>query len=88
MGQMFNQQPAQQQGPPPVPGTYAPFYIAVNGQQQGPFPMQTLQQMHLQGSFTRETLVWKHGMANWSKAGELAELTSVFSAVPPPLPPQ
>ncbi len=88
MGQMFNQQPGQQQGPPPVPGTHPPFYIAVNGEQQGPFSTQTLQQMNLQGSFNRETLVWKQGMVNWSKAGELTELTSIFSAVPPPLPPQ
>jgi len=38
------------------------------------------------GTLTRETLVWAEGMANWSKAGEVAELVPLFPATPPPLP--
>lgn len=89
MGQMFNQQnqQQQQQNPPPVPGV-AQYYVAVNGQQQGPYSLQTLQQMIQQGSLTRETLIWKQGMAAWTKVGDVAELGSLFGAVPPPLPPQ
>ena len=90
MGQMFNQQnqQAQQQGPPPVPGAAVAFYIAVNGQQQGPYNLQTLQTMIQQGSLTRDTLIWKQGMAAWTKAGDVTEVSSLFGAVPPPLPPQ
>ncbi len=91
MGQMFNQQNQQTpapQGPPPVPGAQAQFFIAVAGQQQGPFSSQTLQQMLQQGSFTRDTLVWKQGMANWIKASDDTELSTLFASVPPPLPPQ
>lgn len=89
MGQMFSQQNnAQSPGtPPPLPGAVQ-FFVAVNGQQQGPFPPSSLQQMIQQGTLTRDTLVWRQGLASWIKAGEAAELGSLFGAVPPPLPPQ
>lgn len=91
MGQMFNQQNQNSQTgsqvPPPLPNA-ATYFIAINGQQQGPLTLANLQQMLQQGTFNRETLVWKQGMSAWIKAGEVAELASLFSAVPPPLPPQ
>jgi membrane protease subunit (stomatin/prohibitin family) len=87
MGQMFNQ--PSQQGPPPIPGTTSiQYFIAINGQQQGPFTTTALQQMVQQNTFTRETLVWKQGMTGWIKAGEISELSLLFAPVPPPLPPQ
>jgi membrane protease subunit (stomatin/prohibitin family) len=72
--------------PPPLPG--AAFFVAVDGQQTGPHGMDTLRQQAAGGTFTRETLVWRQGMAQWTPAGEVSELASVFAAVPPPLPPQ
>jgi hypothetical protein len=89
MGQMFSQQNQQQQNnnsnvPPPLPG----YFIAVNGQQQGPFDKQTLQQMVQQGSFNRDMLVWKPGMQAWTKAADVVELNALFGSMPPPLPPQ
>jgi membrane protease subunit (stomatin/prohibitin family) len=87
MGQMFNQ--PSQQGPPPIPGTTSiQYFIAINGQQQGPFTTTALQQMVQQNTFTRETLVWKQGMTGWIKGGEISELSLLFAPVPPPLPPQ
>lgn len=89
MGQMFNQNQNQQQNqstPPPIPGATSPFFIAVNGQQQGPHSVQVLQQMIGQGSFTRESMVWKQGMSGWLKAGDVAELQGLFSSMPPPIP--
>jgi len=93
MGQMFNQQNQQQQqpaaqGPPPLPGAAVQFFVAVNGQQQGPFTQQNLQQMVQQGSLTRDTLVWRQGMPAWTKAADVSELNSLFGSAPPPLPPQ
>jgi hypothetical protein len=88
MGQMFNQQNQQQNNntntPPPLPG----YFVAVNGQQQGPHTQQTLQQMVQQGTLTRDSLVWKQGMQAWTKAGEVAELSVLFATMPPPLPTQ
>jgi membrane protease subunit (stomatin/prohibitin family) len=89
MGQVFNPQNQQgNQGPPPVPGGAVQFFVAINGQQQGPHTLQVLQQMVHQGSFTRDTLIWKQGMPAWTKASDAAELNSLFGSVPPPLPPQ
>lgn len=83
------QQPPQQgapAGPPPVPQAVQ-FFIAVNGQQQGPFDAAGLQQQVASGALKPDTLVWKQGMANWSKAGEVGEMAGLFNAGPPPLPP-
>lgn len=93
MGQMLGQtmqQPAQQPAaaaaaPPPLPQAVS-FYVAVGGQQSGPFDMATLQQYVQSGQLTRDTLVWKAGMASWTKASDVADLGSLFAAVPPPIP--
>jgi len=86
MGQMFNQQKQAGNTPPPLPGNT--FFVAVNGQQQGPHSPQVIQQLVQQGTVTRETLVWKQGMAGWTKASDVSELNSFFAAAPPPLPPK
>jgi membrane protease subunit (stomatin/prohibitin family) len=90
MGQMFNQQNNAQNagGAPPLPNAGVQFFVAVNGQQQGPYTLSTLQQMSQQGSLTRDSLVWRQGLSAWIKAGEASELSSLFGAAPPPLPPQ
>lgn len=85
-----NQQAVQQAGAPispPMPPVLA-FFVAVNGQQSGPFDINTLKQMVTQNQFTKESLVWREGMANWQVAGQLPELNNVFGSVPPPVPPQ
>ncbi|MBX7134714.1 MAG: SPFH domain-containing protein [Fimbriimonadaceae bacterium] len=84
--------PPQQQAqpaaaPPPVPQEVA-FFVAVNGQQTGPFPISALKQQAAARTLTPESLVWKAGMAQWLAAGQVPELASVFGDVPPPLPPQ
>jgi membrane protease subunit (stomatin/prohibitin family) len=98
MGQMMAgmfggmQQPQQQQAPaqggapPPLPQA-AGFYVAMGGQQAGPFDLNALQQHVQSGQLTKETLVWKDGMANWTAAGQVPELSNLFGAAPPPLPP-
>lgn len=70
--------------PPPVPATA--YYVALNGQAAGPFGLTALQQMALTGQLITESLVWKTGMAQWQKAGEVVELKSVFNQTPPPVP--
>ncbi len=82
MGQNMNQ---QQNTPPPPPQIQ--YNVSVNGQTTGPYNMQQLQQMIQSGQLQQNTHVWKQGMAAWEQAGEVQELTSLFSSVPPP-PPQ
>jgi len=90
MGGMFGgqtQQPATAPAaPPPLPAQIQ-LFVALNGQQAGPFDTAALQQMVQSGQLTRETLVWKQGMASWTAAGQVQELAGVFGTVPPPLPP-
>lgn len=92
MGQVMQNmsQPAQNAGPqgspPPMPQAQT-FHVAINGQQQGPFEKSVLQGMAASGQLTRDTLVWSAGMANWTKAGDVPELSDVFASVPPPMPP-
>ena len=89
---MAPQQPNQQTGagappPPPVPPALT-FHVVVNGQQIGPYDLNTLQQMAGQQQLTKETLVWRQGMAGWTAAGQVNELSNLFGSVPPPVPPQ
>ena len=70
--------------PPPVP--QVAYNIVVNGQSAGPYDMDGLRQMVGSGQVTKDTLVWKAGMANWEKAGNVQELSSIFSMTPPPIP--
>lgn len=76
---------AAQAAPPPPP---AGFYVLVNGQQQGPVPVQQLAQMAQQGQFTADVQVWKQGMAAWAPAGQVPELAQLFQTAAPPPPPQ
>ena len=70
--------------PPPIAQT---FFLAVNGQQQGPYSMQALQTMAMQGTLTAATMVWTAGMAGWQAASTVPALAALFAAVPPPPPP-
>jgi hypothetical protein len=60
--------------------------VAVGGAQTGPHDMDALRAHVAAGTLTRETLVWKQGMAAWTPASGVAELASLFPATPPPLP--
>jgi hypothetical protein len=64
------------------------FFVAINNQQAGPFDLATVAGYAKAGQLTRDTLVWREGMAAWAKAGEVAELAGAFASVPPPLPPR
>ena len=90
LGGMFAGQSQPQPGiggasPAPLPSQLQ-LYVAVNGQQTGPFDLDVLQQMARSGQLTRDSLVWKQGLAAWTVAGQVTEISAVFAAVPPPVP--
>ncbi|MCL2000281.1 MAG: SPFH domain-containing protein [Planctomycetes bacterium] len=72
--------------PPPLPGAAA-WFVGIGGRQEGPFDPTALADRTASGAVTRDTLVWKQGMAAWQKASEVGELSDLFANVPPPLPP-
>ena len=79
------QQPTQGMTPPPIPNVV--YHVAQNGQATGPFDMGTLSQMVSVGTLTKDSLVWKQGMAEWAKAGAIQELQPLFGFSVPPVPP-
>jgi hypothetical protein len=85
MNNMNQQNTGNNTAPPPIPGQVK-YFVAVNGQQSGPFDLTVLKQMVTQGQVTTATLVWKDGMTNWAAAGTVGELSQLFGSVPPPIP--
>ena len=63
--------------PPPLPSAMA-FFVGVNGAQTGPFDLAQLKSQIASGTFNRDSLVWREGMAAWGKAAEQAELSAYF----------
>jgi hypothetical protein len=59
------------------------YYMAMGGQQAGPFTAQQLLGMKNSGQLSEQTLLFKPGMANWTPAKELPELNFLFNPVPP-----
>jgi membrane protease subunit (stomatin/prohibitin family) len=91
-GMMNNMGQNMQNGmnqPPQMPNVQ--YFVALNGQQAGPFNLQQLQQMAQSGQLSQQTYVWKQGMAKWDLAGNVQELSMLFAppmpgATPPPMP--
>jgi len=92
MGQSFGQNQSQGQSqhapamaPPPIPVEKS-YFVAVNGQQTGPFSTTELKAQSASRALSRDSLVWSEGMSGWTKAAEVPELAALFASVPPPLP--
>lgn len=86
MNGMNQQVSSQAQNVPPVPGNDS-YHLAVNGTSTGPYTLSVLSTMAANGQFTKESLVWKSGMANWQAAGSISELAGLFAGTVPPVPP-
>ena len=87
MQQVAQAMNSSQAAPPPPPIVMTPYYIYINGAQQGPFDANTLKTLVASKVLTADTLVWKQGMAQWGKAGDQPDLQPFFGATPPPPPP-
>lgn len=84
MNQMGNTVQQGMNTPPSL--TKIQYYVNIKGQNIGPCGVQQLQQMVNNGQLTKSTYVWKNGMVDWQLAGDIAELSYLFGAVPPPIP--
>ncbi len=72
--------------PPPLP-LEETYYVGKNGKQAGPFDKATVIGYINKGAITKETLMWKEGMAEWKVAALFGEFASLFrTTTPPPLP--
>ncbi|WP_065219984.1 MULTISPECIES: SPFH domain-containing protein [Butyricimonas] len=77
----------EQATPPPLPGETL-YYVAIDGQQAGPFNLSQLEELVEKQVLNRDTLVWKKGLSAWVLASEQADLQSLWTMTPPPLPKQ
>lgn len=74
-----------QDTPPPLPGEVV-YYVAIDGQQAGPYNLVQLGDLVEKQRLSRESLVWKKGLSAWEPAGNQSDLQSLWSLMPPPLP--
>ena len=72
--------------PPPIPSYH--YFIAMNGQQYGPYNAQQMAQMVRAGQLALTSKVWRQGLEEWLDLSSLPELTSsLVPTVPTNLPP-
>ncbi|HEX8960626.1 MAG TPA: SPFH domain-containing protein [Geobacteraceae bacterium] len=73
--------------PPSLAGEdAAAYYVGKDGKQAGPFGRDAIVGYIRKGAITKETLMWKQGMAAWGTAEAFAEFRPVLDETPPPLP--
>jgi membrane protease subunit (stomatin/prohibitin family) len=72
--------------PPPLAGSNYQYFVAINGQQNGPMDFNAVATLIQNKNINAETLIWRAGMANWDKLQNQQEFASVLSC-PPPMPP-
>jgi len=74
--------PPAPQGPPA--GLNGPWWFGIDGQKVGPCQDKRVLELVGDGTVTAETKAWKKGLAAWTLAGEIPELTDLF-VMPPDL---
>lgn len=80
--------------PPPAPGAPVPppimqipnisLFLAIGGQQYGPYNYDMCKQMVTGGQLTPQSVVWMEGMTSWAAASTVPALQALFA--PPPMP--
>lgn len=70
--------------PPPLQTTQ--YYLGINGQQQGPYDFEAVKDLITTHQINENVLVWRRGLANWAKIGEVTDFSDIFNSCPPPLP--
>lgn len=66
--------------PPPLPA----WWVALQGQQNGPHDMASLQRLVSSSQVTQETLAWKEGMPHWVPCATIPELRKLFEGAVTP----
>ncbi len=74
--------------PPPLTSPSISLFMAVGGQQYGPYNMDMCRQMVVGGQLTPQSMVWMEGMSTWATAGTVPALQALFAPpAPPSMPP-
>ena len=71
--------------PPAIPA--AVYYLAVDGERQGPFNATTIENKITRGEISDNVLIWKKGMTVWANITSMDEFAHLFEEnCPPPIP--
>jgi membrane protease subunit (stomatin/prohibitin family) len=70
----------------PAPALPASWFYAETGRPVGPVTREQIVEAIAAGRVTPSTLTWTEGMPNWTPAGSVPALASLFATSPPPLP--
>lgn len=71
--------------PPPPPAPAVQYHIVKDGKSDGPHSLSDINAMIAGGTLSRESMIWKKGMAAWAAASSVEEIAELFSNVPPPI---
>lgn len=70
---------------PPIPTI--DYYLAISGKRQGPFNNETIEGKISDGQIDENTLIWKKGLKQWIKLGDMEDFQHLFDEnCPPPIP--
>ena len=69
--------------PPSLPNKIAQYFVAVEGESEGPYSLENIQEYISNGRIDEQTLIWTQGMKEWAEASTV--LSDTFSQTPPPL---
>jgi len=70
------------QGTPAAAG----YFVALDGQQQGPYTVAELGALVQQRRLLADTLVWRSGMKDWVRGADEPAVAGLLAQLPPPLP--
>lgn len=57
------------------------YYVVLEEKRQGPFSVEELRTKNI----TRQTLVWREGMSDWTELKDVEELSELAGSIPPPM---
>ncbi len=85
LGKQMGEQFVPTNTAPPIPQSTM-YYLAINGQQQGPYSLQQINSFIAQDPNMKNVLAWKNGMDTWLPLHTFIEFNSNNGVCPPPIP--
>jgi len=70
--------PTVQVQAPQLPGKTPQYYAVLDDNVSGPFSEEELKSLVAYGKLTGESLMWRNGMSQWSKASTLPEINKLL----------
>jgi hypothetical protein len=69
---------------PMAPASPSIYYAIIDGKQVGPLSDQEISRLINEKKISKETYVWKPGMARWEISGNLPDVLKLVALSPPP----